>query len=96
MKSRRTFVGGAAAAGVALATGSPALWRPASAAETLKVGFISPRTGPLGAFGEADPYVLGLARKALAGGVTVGGKTYAVEILDRDTQSDPARAAASI
>ena len=92
MKSRRTFVGGAAAAGVALATGSPALWRPASAAETLKVGFISPRTGPLGAFGEADPYVLGLARKALAGGVTVGGKTYAVEILDRDTQSDPARA----
>ena len=36
--------------------------------------------------------MLELARKALAGGLKVGGKTYEVEILDRDTQSDPARA----
>ena len=61
-------------------------------AATLKVGFISPRTGPLAGFGECDPYVLGLARKALAKGLRVDGKTYHVEILDRDTQSDPARA----
>jgi len=92
--SRREFIKnvGATAGGAALAGGLPSLWSTASAAETIKVGFISPRTGPLASFGEADPYVLELARKALAKGITVGGKTYAVELLDRDTQSDPARA----
>ncbi len=91
--SRRRFVRTAVSSlgGFALA-GSPAFSRFASASETLKVGFISPRTGPLGGFGECDPYVLGLVRKALEKGVISGGKTYAVEILDRDTQSDPARA----
>lgn len=64
----------------------------AQGSDTLKVGFISPRTGPLGSFGEGDGYVLELARKALAGGLQVGGKTWKVEILDRDTQSDPSRA----
>jgi branched-chain amino acid transport system substrate-binding protein len=93
-RSRRSFVkaAGAAAAGATLAGGLPSLWKPAAAAETIKVGFFSPRTGPLAGFGEGDPYVLDLARKTLAKGVSIGGKTYAVEILDRDTQSDPARA----
>ena len=92
--SRRSFVRriGATAGSVALVGGTPSLWGTASAAESLKVGFISPRTGPLAGFGEADPYVLELARKALAKGIVVGGKTYAVELIDRDTQSDPARA----
>ena len=36
--------------------------------------------------------MLELARKALATGLKIGGKTYAVEILDQDTQSDPPRA----
>jgi branched-chain amino acid transport system substrate-binding protein len=58
----------------------------------LKVGFISPRTGPLAGFGECDPYVLQLARGALAKGFKVDGKDYSVEILDRDSQSDPGRA----
>jgi len=58
---------------------------------TLKVGFVSPRTGPLAAFGEADGFVLDLNRQKFAKGVTINGKTYAVQILDRDTQSDPAR-----
>ncbi len=87
--SRRDVLGIAGAAGLALLT--PTLAR-AQSGDTLKIGFISPRTGPLGSFGEGDGYVLELARKALAGGLTVGGKTYKVEILDRDTQSDPARA----
>lgn len=58
----------------------------------LKVGFISPRTGPLGALGETDTFILAQVRKTLAAGLTIGGVKYAVEILDRDTQSDPARA----
>ncbi len=61
-------------------------------ANTLKIGFISPRTGALGGFGEPDPFALSLARKALANGLVIGGKRYAVQIIDKDTQSDPARA----
>jgi len=58
----------------------------------LKIGFVSPRTGAAAGFGEPDAYVLGLARKAFAGGLTVAGKTYTVEIIDRDGQSNPQRA----
>ena len=87
--NRRNLLGAAGAAGLTLLT--PGLVR-AQSGDTLKVGFISPRTGPLGGFGEGDGHVLELARKALAGGLTIGGKKYKVEILDRDTQSDPSRA----
>ena len=82
----------AIASGAAMASTIPALWRTANAADTVKVGFISPRSGPLAGFGEGDPYVIGLVRKVLANGFTIGGKTYAVEIIDKDAQSDPARA----
>ncbi|MDR3373791.1 MAG: ABC transporter substrate-binding protein [Ancalomicrobiaceae bacterium] len=87
--SRRSLILTAGAAGVTL-IGSRRLL--AADADVIKVGFISPRTGPLGSFGETDGYVLDLVRKALASGLAVAGKTYKVEILDRDTQSDPARA----
>jgi branched-chain amino acid transport system substrate-binding protein len=60
---------------------------------SLKIGFVSPRTGPAATFGEVDPYVLGLARDAVADGLDIGGTTYSVEILDRDGQSNPARGA---
>jgi branched-chain amino acid transport system substrate-binding protein len=89
LTTRRDFV----LTGLAASSALISVPRPARAAgPSLKVGFVSPRTGPLGGFGECDPYVLDLVRKSLAKGLTVGGKTYAVEILDRDTQSDPARA----
>ncbi len=61
-------------------------------ANSLKIGFLSPLTGPLGSFGEADPWVVSEFRKALKKGVKIGGKTYAVTIISKDTQSDPARA----
>lgn len=64
----------------------------AAADATLRVGFISPRTGALAGFGQTDGYVLDLARKALVKGFSAAGKTYDVTILDRDTQSDPPRA----
>ena len=62
-------------------------------AESLKIGFVSPRTGPAAGFGEADPFVLDLARKSLASGLTIGGKLYTVQIVEKDSQSDPAQAA---
>ena len=88
--TRRGFLASSAAAAGALALSAGT--NSAQAADTLKVGFISPRTGPLGGFGEGDGYVLDLARKAVANGLKVGDKTYAVTIVDQDTQSDPARA----
>lgn len=88
--TRRSFIATAAAGGAALAlTGRAAF---AQGGDTLKIGFISPRTGPLAGFGQTDGYVLDLARKALASGFQAGGKTFQVEILDQDTQSDPSRA----
>ncbi|RUM06319.1 ABC transporter substrate-binding protein [Rhizobium fabae] len=87
--TRRSFMAVTAASSTALALGGRAAF---AADDTIKVGFISPRTGPLGGFGETDGYVLELARKALAAGLQAGGKTWKVEILDQDTQSDPSRA----
>ncbi|MGV4796926.1 ABC transporter substrate-binding protein [Rhizobium sp. F40D2] len=88
--TRRSFIASAAAGSAALALSGRTAF--AESGDTLKVGFISPRTGPLGGFGETDGYVLDLARKALANGLQVGGKTWKVDILDQDTQSDPSRA----
>lgn len=89
--SRRGLIRAATVTGLAAATRPYGAFA-AGPQATLKVGFVSPRTGALGGFGETDGYVLDLARKALASGLKVGDKTYAVDILDRDSQSDPARA----
>lgn len=88
--TRRGVLGVAGAAGLTLMGSGAALAQGNS--NVIRVGFISPRTGPLGSFGEADGYILELARKSLASGLTTGGKSYTVEIIERDTQSDPARA----
>jgi len=62
------------------------------AKSALKIGFVSPRTGPAAGFGEPDAYVLSLAKKSLTS-LTVNGTEYAVTILDRDSQSNPQRSA---
>ena len=81
-----------AAADTALARRMKVVHEAAPEANTLRIGFLSPLTGPLGSFGEADTWIVGQFRKALAKGIKVGGKTYAVTIIQKDTQSDPARA----
>ena len=87
--NRREFIGGSAAA-VLLASGLSAR---AEAKKTIKIGFISPVSGPLAAFGQGDAFVLKQVRAVLSKGYKIGETTYAVDILDRDTQSDPSRAA---
>ena len=62
------------------------------AADTVKIGFVSPQTGPLAPFGEADKWVIEQLRSAFQGGMTVGGKKVAVEIVLKDSQSNPNRA----
>jgi branched-chain amino acid transport system substrate-binding protein len=91
--TRRRFVQvTGAAAGVAAA--SSLLPMPAIAAERpIKIGYVSPQTGPLAPFGEADNFVLASMRQVLKGGIKVGGKTHPVEIVVKDSQSNPNRAA---
>jgi len=79
---------GAAATSLAM----PGLVR-AQAADTIRVGFISPMTGPLSLFGETDTYTLNKIQALLGNGLNINGKTYKVEILSRDAQSNPNKAA---
>jgi len=60
---------------------------------TIKVGHVSPRTGPLAGFAEADDFVLEGIQAALSGGVENNGRTYSIEIISKDSQSNPNRAA---
>jgi branched-chain amino acid transport system substrate-binding protein len=66
---------------------------PANAqSKSIKIGHVSPRTGPLAGFGEADGFILDQVRGILAKGLESGGKTYPVEIVSKDSQSSGTRA----
>jgi len=54
---------------------------------TLKIGYVTPRTGALAPFGEADEFVLGVMRDRLGDGLRIGGATYAIEIIDKNSES---------
>ena len=58
----------------------------------IKIGFVSPRTGPLAGFGEADPFILDQVRGVLGKGLASGDKTYPVQIIAKDSQSNASRA----
>jgi branched-chain amino acid transport system substrate-binding protein len=81
-------VGGAAAI-------APSAFIPKSAraaGRAVKIGMISPQTGPIAAFGEADNWVVGEIKKVLAPGIAIAGENHPVEIIYRDSQSNPNRA----
>ena len=59
----------------------------------IKIGNMSPRTGSLAGFGEADPFILDQVNRVLANGLVNNGKTYKVEIISKDSQSNANRAA---
>jgi branched-chain amino acid transport system substrate-binding protein len=81
---------GAAGAG---AIASPWMFQSSRAAsKTIKIGMVTPETGPIAAFGEPSQWVAAGVRKVLADGITVGGQKYNVEIITKDSQSNPNRA----
>ena len=86
MVTRRTFLKGVAASG--LISSSSAMPVAAFAKGTaMKVGYVSPRSGPLAAFAEADTFVLeGFKAAAKAQGLNI-------EVIVKDSQSNPNRAA---
>jgi len=88
---RRTLIKYSGASGAALATGvrAPAI----AQAKTIKLGYVSPQTGPLAAFAEADNFIIANFKDAGKGGLRIGNATYAIDVAVRDSQSNPNRAA---
>jgi branched-chain amino acid transport system substrate-binding protein len=62
------------------------------AADTVKIGYVSPQTGPLAPFGEADKWVIEQMKTAFKDGLVIGGKKHDVQIVLKDSQSNPNRA----
>jgi len=90
--NRRSFLKVSAATGAALASGS--VFAPAvHAAKAIKLGYVSPQTGPLALFGEADKFVISSFQGVVKDGIKIGGSSYPVEVIVKDSQSNPNRAA---
>jgi branched-chain amino acid transport system substrate-binding protein len=66
----------------------------ASSTSTINIGYIAPFTGSLAGFASADDFVISTIRNtpAYAKGFRVGGKKYDINIMVKDSQSDPNRA----
>lgn len=89
--TRRLFLAGTAATLAAPAILSST--RAYAQAPTLRVGHVSPRTGPLAAFAEADDHIIAGIQEAFAGGLENNGRAWNIEIISKDSQSNPNRAA---
>ena len=57
-----------------------------------RIGLVAPTTGPLAGFGEAQDWIIAGLKEALAG-LTNNGAPVKVEIIVKDSQSNPNRAA---
>lgn len=91
MINRRTIIKGAASAGLIASASGLAL--PAYAArKPLKIGFVSPQTGPLAIFSEPDKHVLNAFKKQIGDGIMINGAKHPVEFIVKDSQSSSNRA----
>jgi branched-chain amino acid transport system substrate-binding protein len=87
--NRRRFLRESAATGaVALAAPHLLLGKPARTGRAVRIGFVAPRTGVLERFGEANDFILAQIRKLVADGLVIDGVSHAVEILEKDSQSN--------
>ncbi len=89
-QTRRRFLGTSAATLVATGLYAPAVH---AQARTVRVGYVTPQTGPLAAFAEVDQFVIDGVLQALSGGIQSGGNTFTLEVIVKDSQSNPNRAA---
>ena len=86
---RRTVVGGVALGLAPYVATSNAF----AGGRTLKIGYVTPRTGPLAGFGAADTFVINQMKRVFTRGLRIGGQTYPIQIISADTQSNSNRAA---
>jgi branched-chain amino acid transport system substrate-binding protein len=64
----------------------------AATSKVIKIGHVTPTTGVLAPFAEADPFILDQIRNAVSKGINNGGSAYQVEIITKDSQSKTNRA----
>jgi branched-chain amino acid transport system substrate-binding protein len=79
---------GVAASSLASAIGSPAIAAP----KTLKIGVVAPKTGPLALFSEHLDFVVGQIQRQYGGKLDINGASHPLEIIVKDSQSNPNRA----
>ncbi|MGW5214312.1 ABC transporter substrate-binding protein [Streptomyces sp. NPDC004051] len=58
----------------------------------MRIGCVSPQTGPLASFASADNFTVSQVQAAVAKGMKIGGKKRRLEIVVKDTQSNSDRA----
>ncbi|HEX6674521.1 MAG TPA: hypothetical protein VF486_05790 [Actinomycetes bacterium] len=94
LKGTGAAVLGAGAGSLLSACGSSLKGSGSSSSGKIVVGFVSPQTGALAGFASGDNFVVDRVRQASAysKGFQVGGKTFSVEIVVKDTQVNPNRA----
>ncbi|MEL7166007.1 MAG: ABC transporter substrate-binding protein [Pseudomonadota bacterium] len=90
--SRRRFLKRSVAAGALTTAG---LYAPAvhAQARTVRIGYVTPQTGPLAAFAEVDEFIIQGYLEAVSGGIQSGSRSFNIEVLIKDSQSNPNRAA---
>src|SRR5262249_23934831 len=59
---------------------------------TLKIGYVSPQTGPLASFATGDKDIIHKLKSTLNKGFKAGGKTWNIEVVVKDSQSTTTRA----
>ncbi|MEL6362447.1 MAG: ABC transporter substrate-binding protein [Pseudomonadota bacterium] len=88
--TRRSFLK-TSGAGLAVAAGglaSPAI----AQARTIKIGFVTPQTGPLAIFSEPDTFTLNQFQTGIGDGIMINGTKHPVEFIVKDSQSSSNRA----
>lgn len=90
-QKRRTLIKASALGGaLGLAGISPLAF--AKTGRAIKIGYVTPQTGPLAGFGEVDRFVLNEIAALLKTGVTINGTSHPIEVIVKDSQSSPNRA----
>ena len=99
MIRRRTVVTAVTAIGALVLAGCGNSLSGGTSADTsggsnvIKIGYVSPQTGALAPFGEADKYVIDQMTEYFAHNpLEVGGKKYTVQVILKDAASDSKRA----
>jgi branched-chain amino acid transport system substrate-binding protein len=64
----------------------------AATSKVVKIGHVTPQTGALAPFAEADPFILDQIRNAVSKGISNAGTTFQIEIISKDSQSKTNRA----
>src|ERR1700683_711754 len=88
---RRTLLKAAGVAGIASASNIPLVNIARAASNTIKIGWGGCLAGVRAAVAEPDSWIHERMKAYVKDGLKIGGKTYTVEFVIKDNQSDPNR-----